>query len=102
MRPLLSGSLASLAGCQPGDKILLDLSGRDLVGRNVHTVAPPPAVVAGKPGALYVDASDKSGWTSIQKAAYVALDALEERLDHACDLTHEIGARARARRRTSA
>lgn len=84
-RPLVDGSLASLAGLEPGRAILLDITGETLVGRILFPLAPAPAVVAGRPGALYVDASDKSAWSVRQVEAYRKLDELVENLDHAAD-----------------
>jgi len=84
-RPIVSGSLDSLAGLEPGRAILLELTGKTLVGRELFDVPPAPAVVAGRPGSLYVDASDKSRWTPAQCEAYRKLDELVEQLDHAAD-----------------
>lgn len=84
-RPTVDGSLASLAGLEPGRAILLELSGVSLVGRILFSVDPAPAVVAGRPGSLYVDASDKTAWTDYQCEAYRKLDELVESLDHAAD-----------------
>jgi hypothetical protein len=87
--PVVDGSPGSLAGRKAGDRVRLDLSTSQLVGADRGPkVPPPPCVVAETSGGiLYVNRVGFRDWTEEQIEAWRRLDALEERLDWAVDLT---------------